>query len=643
MATIDHRDFEIDGKPPARKPGEQEPRWWTLPDHEAAGSITATIKAIHDAQRERWSGLELAERLYGKASVSWRGGLARPPLPSQPASDARLTLNVVASVVDTVTAKIGKNRPRPMYLSSGGNYRQVRRAKRLNKFIDGIFYETRAHEKLGPEAFRDGAVWGDGLVAVVERHKRIAFERALPQEIYVDDLDGHNGEPRQLHRVRAVDRTWLKEQYPAHADAIARANPAPIDTLSTKPVVADLVNVQESWHLRSGPEAKDGKRVVSIEGHALLVEEWPHDFFPFVRFRWSPALAGFWSHGLALALRSIQLEISKLLQTIQVGLHLHGSTKLFVKLGSKIAKDKITNAPGGIIEGEERPEYLVPPAFPVQLYEQFQSRVREAYEIAGVSQLSAQSQKPAGLNSGKALREYNDIESDRFQLVGREYERFFLDLGRLSIAMARAIAQRDGDYVVRAPEKGGFTETRWSEIDLAEEAYVTQSFPVSQLPRDPEGRLQTVVEYIQAGMLDQRQGRRLLEFPDLEQVESLAQARETAYLKDLDSIIDDGGKEGFVKPLPDPSDGLDGLALGRELTLQYLAQARVNELEPEKVGLLRAYLAQIDWAMEELKKKAAEDAAAAAVTAGGPVAGAPIAPPVPPVPSELVPQVGTLQ
>jgi hypothetical protein len=49
--------------------------------------------------------------------------------------------------------------------------------------------------------------------------------------------------------------------------------------------------------------------------------------------------------------------------------------------------------------------------------------------------LSAAAQKPAGLDSGKALREYNDIESDRFMTIGQAYERYYLQLAKLDISV----------------------------------------------------------------------------------------------------------------------------------------------------------------------------------------------------------------
>ena len=138
-----------------------------------------------------------------------------------------------------------------------------------------------------------------------------------------------------------------------------------------------------------------------------------------------------------------------------------------------------------------------------------------AFEQMGISQLSATSNKPAGLNSGKALREYNDIETDRFMTIGQMYERFFLELANHSIGVAVDIYNDIGSYPVKLPNKKYLETVDWSEIDLSEDDYVMKMYPVSSLPETPEGKLQTIQEYIQAGMLTPRTGKRLLDFQTL--------------------------------------------------------------------------------------------------------------------------------
>jgi len=144
---------------------------------------------------------------------------------------------------------------------------------------------------------------------------------------------------------------------------------------------------------------------------------------------------------------------------------------------------------------------------------------------------------------------------------------------------------------------------------------------VSSLPSDPAGRLQTVQEYAQAGYLSPRQARRLLDFPDLEQVESLANAQENAIVRDLDRIVEDGEMT--------PPDAFTDLAMARELALQYLAEGKCNGLEEERMELLRRYVADVD----TLQNPPAPLMLPEAV---------PQAPPVPAAPSDLVPNVPAL-
>jgi hypothetical protein len=42
--------------------------------------------------------------------------------------------------------------------------------------------------------------------------------------------------------------------------------------------------------------------------------------------------------------------------------------------------------------------------------------------------MSASSQKPAGLDSGVAIREFQDIETERFALVSQNYEDCYISI-----------------------------------------------------------------------------------------------------------------------------------------------------------------------------------------------------------------------
>ena len=77
----------------------------------------------------------------------------------------RVTLNVIQSMCDTVTAKIAKNRPKATFLTSDGDYRMQRRAKLLDKFCEGQFYATKIYD-IAPRVFLDACVFGTGAMKI---------------------------------------------------------------------------------------------------------------------------------------------------------------------------------------------------------------------------------------------------------------------------------------------------------------------------------------------------------------------------------------------------------------------------------------------------------------------------------------------
>lgn len=627
---IEFRDFTIGGERsgvPDKLPDNKERRWWMLKGSDAADVISGTLNLIRDAQSFRATQWIVSARLYGNLAPTTLAGVSFSKLAAQqPALRDRISYNLVQSVVDTVCAKITRNRPKPLFLTSGGDYKKQREAKKMNAFLDGVFYENSTHE-IGIKAFLDAAVWGDGFIHVFAKGDRVCHERVMCSEIFVDDVESLYGQPRQMHRVKQVDRQVLFDMFPDNADVIAGAKPSRTEEAG-RSIIADMLTVRESWHLPSGPGADDGKHCITIDGAVLgEMEPWPHSFFPFARCQWSPRLYGYWGQGLAEQLQNIQLEINKLLWVIQRSFHLAGSFKVFIENGSKVVKEHLNNDVGSIINYTGTPpQYVVPPIVAPEVFAHLQNLINKGYEQAGVSQLAASSLKPEGLNSGRAIREYNDIQTDRLHVPAKSYEQMFMDVARLSIEVVKMIAAEDKGYEVRVPGRKTIQMVEWKDIKLSDEDYVMQCYPVSSLPSDPAGRLQTIQEYAQAGFLSPRQARRLLDFPDLDQVESLANAEEDYLTMVFDKIVDEGDYTS-----PDP---LDDLQLSKQLCLEYYAKGKANNLREDRLELLRRYLAQIN----EIEQAMLPPPPMMPLPIPG-ATGEPLAPPMPMQASDLVPNV----
>lgn len=587
--SIDYRNFGPEGA----KPKDVDRKWWAIEgenkSEKVADSIANILNTLREAQNKLESQRHASAKLYGNIPLYGTLGITSGKGASvTPVVRDRLTYNVVQSCVDTVTAKIAKNKPKPLFLTNGGNYKLQRKAKKLNQFVDGIFFDNNIHKVLSPIAFRDCAVLGDGFLHSYDWYGQVKFERVIASELVVDEVESLYGQPRQIHRVKNVDRSILMNMFPEYKEKILKADEAILET-STIPHISDQITVCESWHLRSAPDAKDGKHVMVITGCTLFEEEWEEDYFPFAKLPWCPRLYGYWAQGGVEQIQNIQLEINKLLWVIQRSMHLMGSFKIAIQNGSKIVAEHINNDIGTLLyyTGNNPPMYMTPSIVQPELYAHLATLKQAAYEQFGISQLSASSKKPEGLDSGKALREFNDIESERFMIVGQQYETFHLDLAKLAICTARRIAKRDGKVESRAPGAKFLETINWADVDLQDDQFLMQVFPVSSLPDDPAGRLATIQEYAQAGYLDPRTARKLADFPDLQQVESLSNSIEERILKYLDKIVDDGE----YTP-PDPNIDLE---LGKQLSLQYYNQFAIQDLEQERLDMLNQFKSQCEY------------------------------------------------
>jgi len=565
-------------------------QWWLTTDKkEKAGQLLSTANAIKDAQSYRYRTTALYARLYGNQSLfnfignnmnKMDAGTTGLPVD-------RPTFNLVQSCVDTVVSKISQSKPSPVFLTDNSDYKERRLAKQLNNFIQGEFYQTKAYDKVAT-VLRDALVTGMGVLKVFEsQDNKVALERVLGTEILVDSNDGLYGEPRQIYQLKLVDRQVLKDICPGYKQVITEAETAfPDNSSDASRTVSDQVLVVEGWHLKSGKNATDGRHTIACTSGIILDEAWDKDAFPFVFLPYSPRLLGFWAQGLAEQLMGTQIEINSLLYTISRAIKIVGVPRIFVEEGSKVSSSSFNNDVGTIVKYRgTKPVFEVAPCVPQELYAQLQRLIEYGYQQCGVSALDASSQKPAGLNSGEAIRSYDDISTDRLASLSKRYDNFFIDLTYQIVDLAKDIASRDGEYQTVYPNKDGTKEINLPEMKLIQDPFVVQVFNQSSLPRDPAGRLQKIVEMTQAGMLSIKEGRRLLDYPDLDQVEKLSNASEERIYQLLDKIVEDG-----IFTPPDPF--LD-LQLATEITTQYYNLYAASKLDEERCQMLRDFFTQV--------------------------------------------------
>ena len=554
--------------------------WFKHSGKELADGVYARFEDIQDQQSYRQDRAQVHLCMYGNTHDFGFGGIQVDY--AEPVQG--LTLNIVQIIIDTLASKIGANEPRPFFLTEAGNWQKQEQAKKLNKFVYGQFYQSNTYEK-SLKAFLCACVFDTGFLKHYVRDHKIHSDWVLPIEVYADQKEAIYGEPKSLFQVRYVAKETLKARYPKFEEEID-AIETTIDDYVGDSFVSNMVKVVEGWHLPSVKNAKDGKHAICIKGATLFEEEWTKSSFPFSKYQIFDNILGYYGKGVAESLASIQLEINKTIKRIAKSIHFASVPRTFVERGSKIIKGHLNNEVGAIVEYTGRPPIFdVARAVSPELANHLENLYNKAFELIGLSQLSAQSKKPTGLNSGKALREYNDIETERFARIAKGWEKFHLDIAKHYVGLAKEIAESDEGkgYSILAHDKTGTERIKWSEVSLDEDSYIMQLYPTSMLPKTPAGRLEYAQELLQAGFIGPEEGLELLDFPDIESVTQFKTANYSMAKKIINNFL----KGNFIEP-----DTYHQNAQIFPYIQNALAFFETQNLDDEKLDLFRMWMDQ---------------------------------------------------
>ena len=538
------------------------------------------IKKLNTIILDQASRADLMQRyfhLYGHSTLTSGSGGA--PFT---AANGRLKLNIIQSCADTLLNKISKNEPRPTFLTDNGDWGMKKKAEQREKFVFGQFYKSNAY-RTAPEALLQALIFGDGFMKVHSQEKEIKIESVPAMEIVVDERNGLYGKPNEMWQMRFVNKSTLKAVYPNQSEAIDGLLVEVVPFYMSNSVHNDLVMVVEYWKLPDSKEGKDkykgGKHMI-ISGDVVFLDEvWNRPNFPFARISYVKNLIGYYSKGMAEILTPFQLQVNQTLKTISDSMRLCASPKVLYEYNSKIVQSHFNNDVGAMIGYlGTPPSFVAPTPIAAEVFQFLADTVERAYAEVGISQLTAASMKPAGLNSGKALREYNDIETERFAALAKNYEQLFVDLSELVLLEAKDIQKKYGKYAILAPDKKGCASINFKDIDMDQDDYMIQVYPTSMLPKTPAGRLEYVQEMLTGGLISPEEGLELLDFPDTAKITKL----KTSELDDILSVIDYMLDTDEYLP-PEPFQNIEmGISYMKKAYLQY----KNDKCPDEKLNLL---------------------------------------------------------
>jgi hypothetical protein len=443
------------------------------------------------------------------------------------------------------------------------------------------------------KALRDACIFGDGFVKHWhDSQGNINVKRVFKPSLIVNQAEVmYAQEPKTIYEVRVVDKGTLKEKYPDFKHEIDEASisdiPFFIDSFESNHQLAVVVEAYRVAHKTVDKEGKEilhpGKHFIGISTATFVYEDFKKEKIPYTRIQYVPNAVGYYGKGVAEIITGHQIELNRMLRRISRSMNIMSSPNILVDYMSEIIDTHFNNEVGTIIKYKGAPPaYNFPMGINPVAIDWFLTVYQKAFEELGLSQLTAQSKKPSGLDSGKALREYNDIETERFAELAQAWEQFHLDIADAIIDHSKQIADEGGDVVVLSPDKYGAQKIDFKKIKLKNSEYVMQVYPTSMLPKTPAGRLAYVQEMLAAGLLEPQEGLSLLEFPDVSEITENKNAGTDDIKWTVYTIIEDG-----VYNPPEPYQNLD---YGIQYMNSTYLRMKSRGLPVERLDLLQKWI-----------------------------------------------------
>ena len=415
--------------------------------------------------------------------------------------------NVIRSCIDTLSSKIASQKVRPFINTVNGTFREMQVAKQAQDFFDAVYDEQNVN-KVVTQAFTDSCILDKGIIYIDRDQKSV--NRILPWQVFIDQREASYGRLTQL--------SWRQDQYPTSL--------LPIETDEE----IDTVTLWQYWDLN-----KKKHYYYVPEINYWEEENWECNCLPFVFVNYSAPIKATSCQSVVDLLYGIQMEIDALMVKIKDASQLASPLTYFVPESSTIKTSKLSNRTGQIITYTATPNMTSSPVtvatqpfMDPQWINTVETLKQHAYELVGISQLSATSQKPQGLNSGVALSTMEDIESDRFEQQLNTIIHTYVDIARIMIQ----IFPEDDDILPPNKYRGTIT---WKDIVNMRDMMTIQFSAANALSKDPSTKLQQLQALYAAGLIPQSRIAQLMDLPDLQLGYSITNNSINAVL----SVIDD--------------------------------------------------------------------------------------------------------
>ena len=471
--------------------------------------------------------------------------------------------NIIASCIETLCSKIASQKVRPFFNTVNGTFKEMQIAKQAQVFFD-MLYEENNVNKIITDAFRNACVFDKGIVKISDD----GITNRLPWNVFFD--------PRE---VTYNQITYVAEKLPKTPGRILEMKYGIKADRNLDYTVYEYYDVIE--HI---------KAIYVQELNKVVTHEYKPNIIPYLEIHYTNPIKGDTSQSVVDQLYGIQTQIDELLAVMKDSIAVNPGMTLLVPRSSNIKTNMLSNRTGQIIQYDPIPGQttspvtyatndIISPQF-VQLLDKLKN---DAYEIVGISQLSATSQKPAGLNSGIALNTMEDIESSRFETQLNSVVRLYVDVAKACLD----IFPPDIDIL---PDDLNRANIKWKDIVEARNNMKIQFSAAESLSKDPSEKLKQLVALSQAGVIPQSHIATLMELPDLQSGYNLANNAFNSVYTFIDNVLVSGVLPDKIPVyLPKNKGGL----LETEIVNTMLSLSIKPEINAKEISLLQQLFSKV--------------------------------------------------
>ena len=433
--------------------------------------------------------------------------------------------NVIKSVIDSLVSKLSNNKVRPFFAPVDGTFKTKKVIRQAQQFFD-IYYDKISLNNIISETFKDACIFDIGYILI----NPFTFEVERVPSYCIEELNV-NG----VNKVALIK--WIHQ-------------PSLILDKYDISVSRQYVNIEMLIKENEAILYVDEKKVKTVSTTG----------YPIVNVYYNEPINNGKTVSIVDELEGIQTQIDLINAKIAATSQLTPANLVFIDEQSGLKSSDVNNKdcqiyPVGIQPGNTaNPVNVVTPVpFDPSWSAMLDFYINKAYDMIGISQLSAQSRKPSGLDSGVALQTMEDIESDRFEVQVNHFINAYIDVTRKLIEIIPE------DFEILPADKYQSTMT-WATLKEQNNLYKVQYSAATALSKDPAERAKQIIQMSQIGLINPSKAAELMDMPDLTDAYTDAESAQMAVAAVINNAVE--------YDLYDVPDYISLTSLAKEITLE---------------------------------------------------------------------------